>query len=299
MYFMIQNNFPTQFFKIIILSICMLSVVEVQADTYNSENGELFLPNLVNGSKALTDVIIKLSPIGTYTIESGIESPLPVICPGSFTEATLDLVKSASNLDEVNSLLGCHWQNQQISTQSISGNSSLSKGASWQDSTCSSLTVSILSDDSGNSNISVSGLNQSPCNIAPTPSDVRDLNDKFYSSGFVLVDDSHIALDVLIKFHSNNQYELISYALIPQGSPQKICNSLTEENYNKISIGMTPDEVGSLLGCQWSQKPMLDNDSSGSYLWTDHECNYINFAKGTIKVLAQFKFGGCSGFLAK
>ena len=93
----------------LILGIYFLSALNAHAATYNPATGELFLPSLINGSTTLVDVIIKLNSDGTYRIKKSTEPKLPFHCPGKFTQATLDLVKSATSTAQVDSLLACNW----------------------------------------------------------------------------------------------------------------------------------------------------------------------------------------------
>ena len=128
------------------LLIFMAASNNLQAASYNSKTGELFLPSLVNGSKTWTDVTLKLKSNGTYEMQSGTKSALPFVCPKVFTQATFDLIKSQTSIstpEEINALLGCRWLRKDKTVNA--GNELMAETSStsyaWLDENCSSLNA--------------------------------------------------------------------------------------------------------------------------------------------------------------
>lgn len=285
------------------LIFCMTATTHLQAASYNTKTGELFLPSLVNGSTTWTDVTIKLKPDGTFVIQNGTESALPFRCPGVFSEATLDLIRSATSSDEIDTLLGCRWAYQQ--KQLIDAISSIPEQNNstfvWQDSKCSSLEFGIgEASIIGRITTSTLTLTKADCNTAfniRIQNHLYDLQSKLFLVVSVAIDNSAIASEVLIKFH-DNKYELISFALRSQAKPPVICRSLSEADFNAVSTDMSSDEVSNILGCQWINKTLTDPQTSSSYSWRDHECNELSVGGG-IKQIILRQSGGCNSFGAQ
>jgi len=285
----------------------MLPATKVGAASYNSATGELFLPSLINASSTLIDVVIKLNPNGTYIIQSGTESTLPFQCPGVFSEATLNLVKLATSTNEIDSLLSCRWNFQtKISLDAI-GTFPASTGSStvWLDSTCSSLVVSI-NDFSGGPTVQSSSITQNNggCNTNMGFNNAYNLNSKVFLIKSVVIDNSTIATDVVIRFTNGNHYELINIVLTPRLTPPVICPTITDAGFNTISTSMTPDEVNSVFNCQWQHKVISGKSTSSSmsknYSWIDHECNEIVMTDGGQSItFSQNKTAGCGSFGAR
>lgn len=303
MYYSVRYHYFTHLLAL----ICMLSAMSVQAATYKSATGELFLPSLVDGSKTLTDVVIKLKSDGSYNIQSATESKLPFQCPDVFSKATLDLIKSATSTEEIDTLLGCRWSSKTKTSLDATEHSPASTGSStiWLDSTCSPLVVSI-SDFSGSPKVQSSALtqNNAGCNVGFGFANFYDLNSKVFLITSVVVDNSVIATEVVIKFTGKNRYELINFALTPRTSPPVICRTLTDADFNAISTDMTRDEVSNLLNCQWQHKLISENStsslSSKNYSWIDHECNEILITDRQESItFSQHKTAGCGSFSAR
>ena len=279
----------------------MLRIVSVQAASYKSTTGELFLPSLVIGSKTFTDVIIKLNPDGTYRIKNSTESALPFRCASIFSEATLDSVRTVTSSNDVDSILGCRWISQTTS-ESDTNIAQNFMSYQWIDSKCSTLSLGF--DKSSNLIISEITLTKGDCNTTfnvRSHDHIYDLNSKLFLLVSVAIDDTAIASEVLIKFHTNNRYELINFVLTPQENPPVICRSLTEAQIQTISPTMSPGEVSSILHC--SQRPIKSFVSSqlGTQVigvqnfWLDHECNQLSVGGGA-KQFSLNKSGGCNSF---
>lgn len=289
--FILRSKLFTSLLPAFITIIFMLSAVTIQAATYNSKTGELALPHLVDGSKTLLDVVIKLNADGTYVIQSATESVLPMICPGTFSEATFNLIRQANGADEINALLGCRWQQQQKTLFEFDTDTKQSSHSlSWLDSACQALSV-VIEEITGRVELSTLMKKSTGCNIfsAFYPYDLRK---KILNLQYVKVDDTAIATEVYIKFyHLNgvNRYELVSYEITPNITPPAVCSLITEAAYDAISTSMTPDEVSSLLGCRGGES-ISDPDDGTSYQWRDHEWNSIDFSNG-VKGFIQFRIG--------
>lgn len=284
----------------------MLSVVSVQAATYHSANGELSLPSLIDGSKTLIDVIIKLDPDGSYTVK-GTEATLPFQCPGIFSQSTHDLIKSATSLASINSLLRCQWSFQTQASIDATQNSPviISSTTTWLDSTCAPLVVS-MSDFSGSPTIQSSSvtLNNAGCNTGFGFVNSYDLKTNAFLISSVIIDDSVVATELVIKFTENNRYELINFALTPRAVPPVVCRTLTDADFNSISSDMSPDDINTLLNCQWRHKLVSGSSVSPlrlkNFAWIDHECNEILMTEGQNTVIfSQHKTAGCRSFNAR
>jgi len=279
--------------SILLLLISLFLAGTTKAATYNSVTGELFLPHLINGTQSLLNVVIKLNPGGTYVIQNGTESPLPFICSGNFTSATFDLIKSAKGKDEVNSILGCHWYNQQRTLINEQNNPAFS----WLDASCQ--TLAVVFDESSNS-VSFSSVekNTMGCSLY-TAFYPYDISKKLFYLQYVKVDNMATASDVYIKFTEGNRYELVSYLITPNNTPPTLCSLITEEKFNTIDISMSPDDISNLLGCQWGGASISSDDPAtlGSYTWIDHEWNHLYFypnasnASLSSKTFMQFRIG--------
>ena len=300
MQYIVYKNFM-HLLAMMTLILCMTATTHLYAASFNTATGELFLPSLVNGSTTWTDVTIKLKPDGTFEIQSGTESALPFRCPSVFSEATLDLIKSATNSDEVDALLGCRWvfkQKQLLKITNIPEQNNLV--FIWQDSKCSSLEFGFGESSVINLTTSKLTLNKADCNSASSlrvQHQVYDLQSKLFLLASVSIDGSAIASDVLIKFQ-NNKYELISFALAAQTNPPVICPSLSEADFDAVSSNMTRDEVSNIVGCQWSNSLITDPPTPPSYSWRDHECNELSVGSGLKQILLH-KSGGCHSFGAQ
>lgn len=291
--FILRSKLFTSLVPAFITSIFMLSAMTIQAATYNSKTGELALPHLVDGSKTLLDVVIKLNADGTYAIQSATESVLPMICPGTFSEATFNLIRQANGADEINALLGCRWQQQQKTLFEFDADTKQSSHSlSWLDSACQTLSVGI-EEKTGRVEFSSLSKNNAGCDIFSTlyPYDLRK---RILSLQYVKIDDTAIATEVYIKFYTLNginRYELVSYEITPNTTPPAVCKLITEAAYNAISTSMTPNEISNLLGCQWMTESVSDPDHGETYYqWKDHEWNSIDFSNGS-KSFWQFRIG--------
>lgn len=269
------------FLVLVITSLFTLSVFEVKSATYNSTTGELFLPHLINGSETLTEVTLKLNTDGTYAIQSGTKSALPFHCPGEFSKATFDKIKSAKDANEIDSLLGCRWHSQQTSDDI--------PVFSWLDSSCQSLSVVI--DDSLGGNSSSLEQNYASCKLysAFLPYDLASGN--LYLQ-YVKIDNTATASEVYIKLY-DNKYEIVNYQITPNTNPPVICDLLTEADYDAISATMALDEINNKLGCKWAMESVSEDDSNPSYVWVDHEWNQIRISNGDFgyKLFLQFRVG--------
>lgn len=288
-----QQIFTGNYFTnlVAILLMVLISMIGIRSDTahaatFNSGTGELSLPHLINGPETLTEVILKLNTDGTYAIQNGTNSTLPFYCPGKFSKDTFNIIKSAKNKNEINSLLGCRWYSQQKSFFDASDNS---PAFSWLDSSCQTLSV-VINESSGEMSSSLE-QNHASCNLysAFLP---YDINSEILYLQYVKIDNSITASDVYIKFY-NGKYEIVSYKITPNTNLPVICDLLTEADYDAISATMTLDEINNKLGCQWATDNISDYDSSISYGWIDHEWNQITVNKGSIntKIFQQFRVG--------
>jgi len=283
------------------LILCMTATTHLYAASYNAKTGELFLPSLVDGVTTWTDVTLKLKPDGTFEIQGGTESALPFRCSGVFSEATVDLIKSATSSDEINALLGCRWafkQKQLLAIENIPEQNNLT--FVWQDSRCSSLEFGFGESAGLSLTTSTLTLTKADCNTANNiriQNQLYNLQSKLFLLASVAIDNSAIASEVLIKFN-NNKYELISFALAPQTNPPVICPSLSEADFDAVSINMTRDEVSNIVGCQWINSLITDPPAPPSYSWRDHECNELSVGGG-VKQIILHKSGGCHSFEAK
>lgn len=283
------TRFITNLLKLIL--IFELCSINIQAATYNTTTGELFLPSLIDSSKNMVDVIIKLNPDGTYNIQDNTEVVLPFRCPGEFSTTTFDLIKNASSPDEINSILGCQWQSLFISkSPSLSSNS-----YTWIDSKCSTLKSSFQSQKLNEKSSSLTKTNVH-CNLAIQNS-MYDLQANLFHIGNVIVDKNSIASQVVIKFHKNNQYEIIGFAQTPRANPPLICELFTEEKFNKLSVTMTHEEISKELGCQWVTETFLEDNSLIAHGWSDNECRRITKFKDSLTFL-NHKSGFCGNFIA-
>lgn len=284
--------FTNRLLPALVTTTFILLPVAAHAATYNSQTNELALSHLVDGSRTLIDVVLKLNSDGTYSIQSSTESAFPIFCPGSFSETTFSLIKQAKSADEINTLLGCRWSQQQKSLFEFTGNTSQSSHAfSWLDSACQTLSV-VVKDTTGQVELSTLSKNKAGCNVfsAFYPYDTKK---KILSFQYVKIDDTAIASEAYIKLYNLNginRYEVISYEITPNTNLPVVCNLITEADYEAISLSMTPDEISNRLGCQGSES-ISDPDHTGiSYLWRDHEWNSIEFREGS-KVFLQFRIG--------
>ncbi len=279
----------------LIFGVCFLSAFNAYAASYNPETGELFLPALVNDSTTLTDVIIKLNPDGTYRIKGGIEPDLPFLCPGKFTEATFELVKSVTTIAQVDSLLGCHSSLQLTHVNYASELNPISTSATWYDSECSILNIGF--NESIEELDAIASLQESKigCNGAIARTNVYDLQSKAFLISRVLIDKNNFATEVVLKFDGDKHYELVNYSLSKPAEPSEICRTLTMDNFNAISADMDPDEVSKKLNCQWDDSRISDSSYIG-FSWHDHECNEITIIEGENKTFSQKKITGCSTF---
>lgn len=307
MYHSVHQYYLPRLLAVMTSLICMLPMVSVQAAIYNSASGELFLPSLIDGSKTLIDVVIKLKPDGSYILQKGTESKLPFQCPGVFSKATLDLVKSSTSANKIDTLLGCRWSSQRKASIGATQNFPASTGltTTWIDSTCAPLVVSI-SDFSGSPKVQSSAItqNNAGCNMSLGFANFYDLNSKAFLISSVVIDNSIVATEVVIKFTDKNHYELINFSLTPRASPPVVCSTLTDAAFKAISTDMTPAEINSLLNCQWQNKLISENSLSSSrsknYSWVDHECNEILITDGQDTIIfSQHKTAGCRSFSAR
>lgn len=283
------------------LFFCMLATPHLYAASYNSKTGELFLPSLVNGSSTLTDVTLTLNPDSTFEIQSGTQSALPFRCSAVFSEATLDLLKSAKSSDEIDALLGCRWVvklKQLLTIANIPDQNNLS--FTWRDSKCSLLEFSF--GEAAGINLTTSKLtkNEADCKITSkirVQNQLYDLQSNLFLLSSVSVDNNAIASDVLIKFQ-NNTYELINFSITNRANPPVICPALSEADFDAVSINMTKDDVSNIVGCQWINQVITDPSTPAFYSWRDHECNEL-FVGGGIKQIILNKSGGCHSFGAQ
>lgn len=284
--------FTDRLLSALVTTTFILSPVAAHAATYNSQTNELALSHLVDGSRTLMDVVLKLNSDGTYSIQSSTESALPIFCPGTFSEATFNLIKQAKSADEINTLLGCRWSQQLKALFEIDGNTNQSSHTfSWLDSACQTLSV-VVKDAAGGVELSTLSKNKASCNIfsAIYPYDTKK---KILNFQYVKIDNTAIASEAYIKLYNLNgvnRYEVISYEITPNSNLPVVCNLITEADYEAISLSMTSDEISNLLGCQGSESISDPDDTGISYLWRDHEWNSIEFREGS-KVFLQFRIG--------
>jgi len=291
------NNLTLLLTKLI-LGICLFFTVNIKAATYNTATGELFLVSLINGSTTLSNITIVLNPDGTYLIKNGTETR-PFLCPDTFTQSTLDSVKLATSSSQVDSLLACNWSFQTTSlSNATESRSAISSSATvWYDTMCSGLVVSI-SEISGKINTTATlqerkiGCNT---NAEFRSANFYDLQSKAFLIGTVLIDNSIIATEVVLKFDSTNHYELINFSLSEQETPSVICRTLIQNDFNSISASMSPDEINEILNCQW-KTTRISESTNTPFSWVDHECNKISIVAGKNKSFIQRKTSGCGSF---
>lgn len=285
--------------------LCITTISSLQAASYNTKTGELFLPSLENGSQTLTDVTIKLKPDGTYAIQSGTESALPFRCSGLFSQATLDLLNSQATLntpEKINSLLGCRWISE---SKTVSGASThipeiLTESYNWVDANCSSLNAGFSDALEGGAVLTISQSIGS-CSTSYKIHPPYDLKSKLFAVGSVRIDDNITATEVLIKFSADHKYELVSFALSTLDSPPLICESLKEADFSAISLPINPEEINDLLNCHWYQKITSSAIADfASYIWQDHECNSIlvNSPPASAKSFSLNHSSGCGSIAA-
>jgi len=304
---MIDRKFLYVCFWQLALILCALTPTNLQAASYNTETGELFLPSLVNDSKTWTNVTIKLNSDGTYIVQNGIKSLFPFLCPGTFSQTTFDLIKSQSTIsspEEINSLLGCRWLRK---TKTVTdGNEFIPEMSSssyiWLDSNCSSLGVGFGSSIAGIFGLSIDKKKGSCASDFSQPHAPYDLNSKLFLVNSVKVNNNIAAAEVLIKFSDGNKYELISFSLSSLEPSPLICDSLKEVDFDAVSTEMSPEEISNLLGCQWNQKISSSEFAVTTYSWMDHECNSIDITatpNSKSKTFLHLASGGCGSFSAR
>lgn len=315
------------FWATLIFIFFIAATTNLRAASYNADTGELFLPSLQDGSKTWVDVTIKLNPNGTYSIQSGTKSALPFQCPSLFTQATLDLLKSqpeSISPEEINAVLGCIWIDKEIGTTMfnsdlVSGSGPVVEVYRWLDANCSTLTVTFLTVEltSDLINLTEKSLDfhidktNGSCSISDAHAAPYDLKSKLFAIGLVRINDTITASEVFIKFHEDNTYELKSYSLHTLNSPPLICESLTDANFDAISITMTPEKINDLLECQWQKElTSSDNPARSQYRWKDHECNFIDFSdfsdfsdadlalEAKVKIFTYNNSSGCGSIAA-
>lgn len=285
----------------LLLSLCLLTAVNTQAATYNLESGELHLPFLINGSKTLTDVTIKLSSDGTYQITKSTESTQPYLCPDKFDQTTMDLVKTVDNSSQVDSLLKCNWNLQTTSLTYASEDRPAirSVSSSWHNSTCSKILVSI-GEFSGNTSTSVSlQENRLGCNINTEFSltNLYNLQSNAFLMNAVIINDKTLATEVFLKFDDKNKYQLIHFSVPEQKGLPVVCRTLTTDDFDAISEEMGPNDINKLFNCQW-QTTRISESSNIPYTWADHECNEISIVEGQNKSFLNRRTGGCGTYNA-
>ena len=94
-----------------------------------------------------------------------------------------------------------------------------------------------------------------------------------------------------------NNYELIHFSLPEQKGLSPICRTLTNDDFDAISIDMNPDDINKLFNCQW-QSTKLSESSNIPYTWGDHECNEISIVQGKNKAFLHRRTGGCGTYNA-
>jgi len=304
------SRYITIFLRLLIKISLLFSLVlstHLQAASYNTQTRELFLPSLMKGSKTWTDVTLKLNTDSTYVMQSGTETALAFICPGLFTQDTLELINTQTRLStpkDINTLLGCHWIRESTTLTNASEFIPASSGAiyTWLDANCSSLNASFSNLAEGVLDLSISKKSTNCITGVGHPHTPYDLNSELFLVGLVKVIPGNVtATEVLIKFKADNKYELISYALSSTGSPALICDALKAADLDAISTTMSINEINEHLGCHWSQKISSNPEVVNTYLWSDYECNMVSVARHSLhesKSYTEHKSGGCGSFVA-
>jgi len=282
-----------------VMGACLLATLNAHAASYNSATGELFLPHIINGSTTLVDVVMQLKPDGTYQINEGTEMQQPFLCLDKFTQATLELVKSATSTTEINSLLACHW-NLQITNESYANESrpaSSGGGGTWYDSSCSSITVGFF-EHLGEITTTVSLQEKNlGCNTTGLLSiaNFYNIQTKAFLISRVLINEDVFATEVVLKFGGDNRYELVHYSPSKPAELPVICRTLTIADFDAITVDMKSDEISKKLNCQWNDKRLPQTDPA-SFSWRDHECNEISITEGVNKQFFEKKTTGCGTF---
>lgn len=239
---------------------------------YDSSTGTLHLPALYDGEKTYVDAVITLHSGGIYSID-GEESDLPFRCDSDFDEQTLTLIDEGMSVEQISDVLGCRWSYYSSSTFQFSA----SETYTWVDSSCTRLDVSPEIGDQNLFNESL--LYVSSCDLNPDRNGLYDLTAERFIIQTAIIDDVAAAPDVILNVNTLLQsITVVSAVEKPLADPPEVCSLFTQDILDTtVGSASTPEDLASILGCQWTYNIVTTNPGVGSISQTfwDHECNSI------------------------